>query len=109
MEREKHARGFSPRPGYQRGLWVPVGHAEKRIGMLGLAIESGNRRRFEASEVETLSALATQIGLALEAARLHGELKVLAIQGERERIAREMHDGLAQVLAYVNTKYQAVD
>jgi signal transduction histidine kinase len=28
---------------------------------------------------------------------------------ERERIAREMHDGLAQVLGYVNTKSQAVE
>ena len=29
------------------------------------------------------------------------------MQGERERIARELHDGLAQVLGYVNTKSQA--
>jgi signal transduction histidine kinase len=32
----------------------------------------------------------------------------LAVLEERERIAREMHDGLAQVLGYVNTKAQAV-
>ncbi len=31
----------------------------------------------------------------------------LAILEERDRIAREMHDGLAQVLGYVNTKAQA--
>ena len=59
--------------------------------------------------METLTALATQADLALEAARLQRQLEVLAIQGERERIAREMHDGLAQVLGYVNTKSQAVD
>ena len=28
---------------------------------------------------------------------------------ERERIARELHDGIAQVLGYVNTKSQAID
>ena len=28
---------------------------------------------------------------------------------ERERIAREMHDGLAQVLGYVNIKSQAIE
>ena len=66
-------------------------------------------RRFSETEVGTLSALATQVGLALEAARLQDELQALAVQGERERIAREMHDGLAQVLGYVNTKSQAVD
>jgi nitrate/nitrite-specific signal transduction histidine kinase len=97
------------RPGYQIRLSVPVGHGEKRVGILGLAIKSGNHRRFDASEVEALSALATQVGLALEASRLQDQLKLLAIQGERERIAREMHDGLAQVLGYVNTKSQAVD
>ena len=34
--------------------------------------------------------------------------QAVAVLEERERIAREMHDGLAQVLGYVNTKAQAV-
>jgi signal transduction histidine kinase len=97
------------RPGYRIALSAPVGHGEKRVGMLGLATSNAVRRRFDASEIEMLSALATQAALALEAVRLQGELKVLAIQGERERIAREMHDGLAQVLGYVNTKSQAIE
>ena len=97
------------RPGYRIALSAPVGHGAKRVGMLGLATASAVRRRFDPSEIEMLTALATQAGLALEAVRLQGELRVLAIQGERERIAREMHDGLAQVLGYVNTKSQAVE
>jgi signal transduction histidine kinase len=96
-------------PGYQIGLMSRVGHGEKRVGTLGVAIRADAPRDFDVFEVETLSALATQVGLALEAARLHNELQVLAIQGERERIARDMHDGLAQVLGYVNTKSQAVE
>jgi signal transduction histidine kinase len=94
-------------PGYSVRLEVPIGHGEARIGTLGLV--TALPRRFSDSDVDTLSALATQVNLALEAARLRDELRILAIQGERERIAREMHDGLAQVLAYVNTKSQAVD
>jgi signal transduction histidine kinase len=109
MARAEDDLGCFLRPGYEIRLSAPVGHGEKRVGMLGVATARGVRRRFDASEVETLSALATQAGLALEAARLHSELKILAIQSERERIAREMHDGLAQVLAYVNTKSQAVE
>ena len=81
----------------------------RRVGILGVATAGGVRRRFDAEDVETLSALATQVGLALEASKMRGELQVLAVQGERERIAREMHDGLAQVLGYVNTKSQAVE
>jgi signal transduction histidine kinase len=36
------------------------------------------------------------------------ELRQRAIIEERERIARELHDGLAQLLGYVNTKAMAV-
>ena len=97
------------RPGYEIRLSTPVGQGDGRVGILGVAYARGLHRRFAAADIETLSALATQTGLALEAARLQGELRALAIQGERERIAREMHDGLAQVLGYVNTKSQAVE
>jgi signal transduction histidine kinase len=97
------------RDGYEVRLSVPVGRGDQRVGMLGVAVPKSLHRRFGPAEVETLAALATQAGLALEAARLQGQLKVLAVQAERERIAREMHDGLAQVLGYVNTKSQAVD
>jgi nitrate/nitrite-specific signal transduction histidine kinase len=92
--------------GYKIAVTVPVGYGDKRVGTLGLAIrEEGS---LAAPDTGMLSALATQVGLALEAARLQNERQVLAIQTERERIAREMHDGLAQVLGYVNTKSQAV-
>jgi len=40
--------------------------------------------------------------------RERGQLRMLAVLEERDRIGREMHDGLAQVLGYVNTKAQAV-
>lgn len=109
MAREEDDLGCFLRPEYEIRLSAPVGHGDKRVGMLGVAIARGVRRRFDAAEVETLAALAIQVGLALEAARLQSELRILAIQSERERIAREMHDGLAQVLGYVNTKSQAVE
>ena len=97
------------RPGYEIRLSVPVGRGGDRVGMLGVAVPTSLHRRFDATDIETLSALAMQAELAIEAGRLHGQLRNLAVQGERERIAREMHDGLAQVLGYVNTKSQAVE
>jgi signal transduction histidine kinase len=102
---EDLARFLSPR--YHIGLEAPVGYGETTIGVIGVATLA--TRRFSDSEAETLTALATQAGLAIEAARLREELRAVAVQAERERIAREMHDGLAQVLAYVNTKSQAVE
>jgi signal transduction histidine kinase len=94
------------RPGFGIGVTAPVKHSDKRIGTLAVADAGG--RLYEIAEIETLSALAIQVGLAIEAARIQDELQELAVQRERERIARDMHDGLAQVLAYVNTKSQAV-
>jgi signal transduction histidine kinase len=63
---------------------------------------------FSAEDEETLVRFATQAGIALDNAHLHEQLRTLAVAEERARIAREMHDGMAQVLASVNTKAQAV-
>lgn len=63
---------------------------------------------FTADDERTLTRFADQAALAIEKAVLHRQLSTLAVAKERARIAREMHDGMAQVLAYVNTKAQAV-
>lgn len=54
-----------------------------------------------------LQAVADQIGVAAENAQLR-ELHERAVIEERERIARELHDGFSQLLGYVNTKAMAV-
>ena len=88
-------------------LEAPLQRAGETIGvlMVGARLERG----FEVDEVETLSSLANQAAIATENARLQARLRELAVVAERERIAREMHDGLAQVLGYVNTKSQAIE
>jgi nitrate/nitrite-specific signal transduction histidine kinase len=88
-------------------LEAPLQRAGETIGLL--MIGSRVSRGFEVDEVETLSSLANQAAIAIENARLQARLRELAVDAERERIAREMHDGLAQVLGYVNTKSQAIE
>jgi signal transduction histidine kinase len=88
-------------------LAAPLQRAAETIGLL--AVGARIARGFGVVEVETLSSLANQAAIAIENARLQGRLRELAVVAERERIAREMHDGLAQVLGYVNTKSQAVE
>lgn len=48
------------------------------------------------------------MALAIDNARLYRKVQESAILEERERIAREMHDGMAQVLGYINTQTLAV-
>jgi nitrate/nitrite-specific signal transduction histidine kinase len=103
-----------------RSVGVPEGHPAMR-SLLAVPIVSGGRvlgnlylaekigaTEFSAEDEDTLRRFATQAALAIENARLHLRVRDLAITEERERIAREMHDSLAQVLGYVMTKAQAV-
>jgi signal transduction histidine kinase len=55
-----------------------------------------------------LEGIGEQIALGVENARLHEQVLDRAVLEERERIARELHDGLAQVLGFINTQTQAV-
>jgi signal transduction histidine kinase len=88
-------------------LAAPLQRGGTTIGLL--AVGAPEARSFDTDALETLSSLANQATIALENARLEARLRELAVVGERERIARELHDGLSQVLGYVNTKSQAVD
>ncbi len=63
---------------------------------------------FSPEDEETLVRFGTEAEIAIDNALLHQRLRHLAVAEERALLAREMHDGMAQVLAYVNTKAQAV-
>jgi len=93
---------------YRRSvIGAPLRRGDSTIG--SLLVAGREERAYSVDELETLSSLAALLALAIENARLEAQLRELAVRGERERIAREMHDGLAQVLSYVNTKSQAVE
>jgi len=95
------AAGFADR------LVASIRMGSTTVGELGVARTP--EHGFSVEDVETLTALAGMAGVALRNHQLRGSLRELAVHAERERIAREMHDGLAQVLAYVSAKSAAVD
>lgn len=78
------------------------GKAIGAIAVFGLRPEM-----FNPEDLSLLKDMGNQIALAIENARLHQKVETMAALEERERIAREMHDGLAQVLSYTLTKSQA--
>lgn len=99
--------GFPPHhPPMRSLLAVPILSREGVLGNLYLTEKQGERE-FSGEDEETLARFATQATVAIENARLHRQVQAVAITEERERIAREIHDSLAQVLGYVNTKAQA--
>jgi signal transduction histidine kinase len=89
-------------------LAVPIIASGRILGNLYLT-EKDDSPTFDEGDEETLKRFATQAALAIENARLHRQVGALAVAEERERIAREIHDSVAQVLGYVNTKAQAAE
>lgn len=99
--------GFPPNhPVINALLAVPIRSQGGVLGNLYIA-GSDEAYQFEPSDEETLNRFAAVAAVAIENARLHRQVQALAITEERQRIAREMHDSLAQVLGYVNAKAQA--
>lgn len=89
-------------------LAVPIPCKGPFLGNLYLT-EKDDHGEFTADDEETLTRFALQAALAIDNAYLHEQVADLAVAQERLRIAHEMHDGLAQVLGYVNTKVQAAE
>lgn len=82
-------------------LWL----GQKPLGVLGLAFAEG--ATFTAEEVELTQALTQQATLAIELTRLAEEVKQSAVLEERNRIAREIHDTLAQAFTGIGMQLQA--
>lgn len=89
-------------------LAVPVSCKSPFLGNIYLS-EKTDGSLFVKEDEETLERFAVQAAIAIDNAYLHAQAAEIATARERLRIAHEMHDGLAQVLGYVNTKVQAAN
>lgn len=107
ISKDPRSQGFPPNHPVMRSLLaVPITCKGPFVGNLYLS-EKETGDQFTEDDEETLERFAVQAAIAIDNAHLHRQVADLAVAQERLRIAHEMHDGIAQVLGYVNTKVQA--
>lgn len=78
-------------------LNVPMSVADKVTGFFTLHFKQ--RRRFRQDEIALTRAMANQAMLAIQLYRLSAQSRQSAVVAERNRLAREIHDTLAQGFA----------
>lgn len=95
--------------GDRRGLEfhasAPLRSEDRMLGILNVA--SPGSETFTPDTLLLLSAVGAQLGTAIERARLSQQAVMLAAVEERNRIAREIHDTLAQGLTAITLHLEA--
>jgi signal transduction histidine kinase len=64
--------------------------------------------QYTETDLVWLECLADQVVIAIQHGLMTSQIQSLSITEERARIARDMHDGLAQVLGYLNLEVQTL-
>jgi signal transduction histidine kinase len=82
--------------GFRTLVCQPLPGHNQIVGALNLFSRDPNR--FRDFSHDLLGAIGSQIGIAVEHARLHQQVANLAIATERQRIGMDLHDGVIQAL-----------
>jgi signal transduction histidine kinase len=91
---------------HERVIAVPLTGGD---GALGALVVRTRRRRPAEPTLRLFRAIGDQVGLALRTAALSAESQKTAVLSERARLAREIHDTLAQQLTAVVLQLEAAE
>ena len=93
------ALAVHPLEGGRRVLSLPLKDTEQHYGVLQLDMPPG--KELAQWQTQLLDALSRHIGIAIGTARRTEQSRRLSLLEERAALARELHDSLAQSLAYM--------
>ena len=86
---------------------VPLYARGKKLGVLNVA--GPEWRRLSSEELRLLHTVGDMLGVAVERARLYARSAEIGATEERNRLAREIHDTLAQGLAGITLQLEAAE
>jgi two-component system, NarL family, sensor histidine kinase DevS len=80
--------------GFRQIAYLPMKSGDNIMGVMSVATR--NDEPLEERGLQLLGAVANWAGLAIENARLHQNVKHMAVLEERDRIGMDLHDGIIQ-------------
>jgi two-component system nitrate/nitrite sensor histidine kinase NarX len=83
---------------------IPIRSKQNMLGLLNLFFDT--TRVLPPGEVRLLESVGLHLGTAIENQRLIAREKEMAISEERNLLAQELHDSIAQSLAFLNIQVQ---
>jgi two-component system NarL family sensor kinase len=86
---------------------VPLYHHDRKVGVLNVA--STDWRELSDDELRLLNTVGDMLSIAVERAQLFAQSIQLGAVEERNRLAREIHDTLAQSLAGITLQLETAD
>jgi two-component system nitrate/nitrite sensor histidine kinase NarX len=94
-----HTLAVHPLPDGRRVLSLPLKDTEHQYGVLQLEMQPG--KELAPWQTQLLEALSRHIGIAIGTARRSEQSRRVSLLEERAALARDLHDSLAQSLAYM--------
>ncbi|MBY0575719.1 MAG: type IV pili methyl-accepting chemotaxis transducer N-terminal domain-containing protein [Gallionellaceae bacterium] len=93
--------------GFKAMVAVPIRSKQMVLGTISLFFDTP--RVLPPSDIRLLESVGQHLGIAIENQRLVAREKEMAVSEERNLLAQELHDSIAQSLAFLNIQVQLLD